>query len=42
MTEKDCYEAMELSIDHPNIEIIQVAETLVEQKKKKSSKKDKN
>eukprot|EP00347_Sterkiella_histriomuscorum_P004768 403359184 len=35
MKEGECYEAIETSIDHPNIEIIQLAETKIQAKTKK-------
>jgi hypothetical protein len=38
MKESDCYEAIETSIDHPNMEIIQLAETYIQEKKKKNKK----
>lgn len=34
MKESDCYEAIETSIDHPNLEVIQVAQTTQEKKVK--------
>lgn len=50
MSEENCYEVIETCLEHPNLEIIQLAETLTKDKKKdeldekieKKDKKDKN